>query len=408
MPSRTRIRDTGVYAAPGNIVRGDLNAPNPAYRRKIEECTDVVGNYGEENPFNLERKTWECKQPLNGVHYPAIGYPTYFTNFEPIRVITLAPFPSVPGSSSNSVYATQVLARTNPSRAYVDAAVFIGELRDFPGMAKQLFAGALPVYKALRKSGWKNKKALNQAFKQSAHKFLVSARPDSVYLATKFGWEPMFRDIMNYLNATEIFEKRLKEIETLAKTGVSSRKVYLYDKSSESGSMISCNTNIATLKAYETVTIREKVWGSTKWYLDDDSPLKGADSNRVRALTRKALLGMTIDASTAWNLMPWSWLVDWGTTMGDWLDSKRNIVGAHPGKVCIMRHGSSSRTGNREPGMDAYLVPGGSYRSTYERKSRAVLFPPTSPQANLPILSVGQMSILGALATTRLIRNNRL
>ncbi len=101
--------------------------------------------------------------------------------------------------------------------------------------------------------------------------------------------------------------------------------------------------------------------------------------------------------------MPWSWLIDYFSNAGDWLETTRNIVGANrDGKTCIMTRSFAAESWRRQKGDDVYSeITGGSFDIVYERKEREVFSSFNIPEVTIPILSARQSAILGALASMR-------
>jgi hypothetical protein len=127
--------------------------------------------------------------------------------------------------------------------------------------------------------------------------------------------------------------------------------------------------------------------------------LSNLSAGSMRELARKAVLGLTFDGSSAWQLIPWTWLVDWCYNIGDWFKVNRNIIPAQLESVCILRHTRSEYVD------EGWSVPFGSQTLTL---SRGVNFAedkeriPTVayPDAQFPFLSGNQLGILGSLAIT--------
>jgi hypothetical protein len=103
-----------------------------------------------------------------------------------------------------------------------------------------------------------------------------------------------------------------------------------------------------------------------------------------------------VDFSTAWNAMPWSWLVDWSSNIGDILIARRNIVGASPGPVQLMTQ--TTTTGELIPTSYVNYVSKGHWKEVSKTR-RTVVNVPVDVQ--LPILNVRQLSILGSIGVTR-------
>jgi hypothetical protein len=120
----------------------------------------------------------------------------------------------------------------------------------------------------------------------------------------------------------------------------------------------------------------------------------------MRRLIQRAVLGLTVDFSTVWELIPWSWLIDWDTNVGTFLQASRNIIPAQLTTCVVMLH---TRTEWSSPGLT-----GVSNNNRYklqpiqiirEGKTRTSVSP--SVTAQFPFLSGNQLGILASLAVTR-------
>lgn len=274
---------------------------------------------------------------------------------------------TIPGRPSDSVLAAQLLARTNPSRPVVDLPIFVYELREIPDLLRK------------EGGGWIKKLA-------------------SLNLKYHFGIKPLVSDLLSLLSFTDEVNKREKELNALYTSGLR-RKRNLWDGSVSGITARNLNStsefNTGTVNIQKTSSTR--VWGHVEWFPDSKLGLMKGDR---RALARKAVLGLTVDFSTAWNAIPWSWLIDWCSNVGDILIAHRNIVGAHHGPVRIMEN---IRTHGYYPKMTLEI-------STWKKESSPIDFRcqyktrrTASPtlSAYLPILSARQLSILGSIGVTR-------
>jgi len=63
----------------------------------------------------------------------------------------------------------------------------------------------------------------------------------------------------------------------------------------------------------ETLTVTDKIWfvGKFRYYIPD------IGSSEWTKRTTRALYGANITPEVAWNLLPWSWLIDWFGNIGD-------------------------------------------------------------------------------------------
>nr|UJQ85419.1 MAG: hypothetical protein 1 [Leviviridae sp.] len=261
------------------------------------------------------------------------------------------------GVKPDGVYAAELLARTNPSRPVVDVPAFLGELGDFPKLFK--IAGENAIRTVARGN-----------------------------LAFWFGWKPMVQDLYKMMQFSTVANARAKELKELYTKGLScTRSLDSISASSSTGSF--------QATAYDTVKTTRmsnaEIWGHCKWKPTSVPP---STEQGMINLAMRAAYGLTLDPATAWELIPFSWMIDWFTSVGDYLNSQRNTVGAAPYDISIMRkttttHGFSKGTW---PSTNLNLQ-GGPIK--YEQKLRVPAS--ASLDAYLPYLSMQQLSILGSL-----------
>jgi len=143
--------------------------------------------------------------------------------------------------------------------------------------------------------------------------------------------------------------------------------------------------------------------GAFTYYLD----LKGTESyDRVKAAATKArhLYGIKVTPDVLWNLMPWSWAIDWGINIGDVMSN----VAMFQNDGLVMRYGYVMETrketkshrlyGVRLKGMadDLYL------EQTYGRETKARLrASPFGFGLSFDGFSNRQLAILAALGISK-------
>lgn len=158
---------------------------------------------------------------------------------------------------------------------------------------------------------------------------------------------------------------------------------------------VNSSGNGPTLNAPMELVGTQRAWGFAKWTPMGSFP-KSASS--LRALARKAVLGLTVDGSTAWELLPWSWLIDYGFSIGSYMAAHRNIVPAYCTQLYVCRHTTMVRSVG-ESVDDNVRCP--SWKTYSEYKTRTpVSF--TTPAAHLPFLSGSQMSIIASLGVLKM------
>lgn len=406
-----RYREQIIPGTPGSMSMDELgySIPGAEYTRLLFKCEDVTGNRDGDNPLSMRKVTTRF-DPLNGpAKRPSDGR-TIATCSAYVPEGIGYPFP-MDAPDSDSLHVPSVLARSNPSRPYVDTGVFLGELRDFPAMGKSLWDASRRIVRSIDKSLSRIDR-LNLSFKKAALE--VFSNPDEYFIATQFGYLPFISDVMKYCNAGEQIQKRAEELKRARATGNSSKRVSL---DSDQVHSVDPRYRLSSLGvsfyAELVVASSYKRWGVGKWSLEPDGPLARVNTtSELMALTRRAVYGADVDASTAWNLMPWSWLIDWASNAGDWIESSRNTLGfSRSGTTTIMTQGIGLWSTRRKPGIhDFYAdVTGGNFDITFDRKLRTVHSSYDMPSLSIPILTGKQTAILGSLATLRargIVRND--
>nr|APG77050.1 hypothetical protein [Beihai levi-like virus 10] len=276
-------------------------------------------------------------------------------------------------SPDDTYYATRIAAETNPSRPDVDIGVFLGELRDIPHLFK--------------------------VFGDTALKTVSRAN-----LAYWFGWRPLANDLLKIVNFSDIADKRYVELKKLYESGLSYTRVMDRFKTPkvDRGDALMHNTPAWMLS--RSTTSEEKVSCHIKWR---PTTLPPSNDSELRALARRVAFGLTVDPSTAWELMPWSWLVDWFSSVGDYLSLYRNLVPSEYYDLFVMRERiNETRTttsylkdtgGRFGKDISTQVKSNGDpvYRTIIRSRSRAT--PGITLNPALQWLTLRQWSILGSL-----------
>jgi len=367
---RERIRSFGFQE--GHITYLQNGVPYTSLHNQIvnteSKCSDIVGQRSEDHALEIIHHRQSC-DPLVGTLEGYWG--TVFSDYPPDCFPRTAnplylPLPNAPNSR---VLATEALARSNPSRPVVDTPVFLAEMRELPDLFR--IAG-----KTLLKKG------------------------ANAYLSWNYGWKPLLSDLSNYLDFQAQVAKREDELKRLYSNGGLKRRVTL-DKAFvhkiDPNFWIQSQGAIVTGTA--STTSKREIWATCRW-LPDIGSVPNTDMTRHQ-LARNLVFGLQKPGlKTAWDALPWSWLIDWGTTVGDFLAANRNSVGAHHvGNINVMTR-TVTRTEFSRTGGPAWLSGGNGF-AEIETKSRAVETGP-SLETNLTFLSNWQMSILGAIGISRM------
>lgn len=270
------------------------------------------------------------------------------------------------GLATDSYYASKILAMTNPSRPDVDIPVFVAELKDLPGL----------VYK-------EGGSLLRRIAKYN--------------LRYQFAIRPLVSDLTSMLNWVSLVEQRKKELEQLGKNGLRRRRIL--DRASYSEKFVqTLNSDRGILVQNHPITrsTTAEIAGFVRWFPTAGFPQTDAS---LLSAARRAVLGLTIDGATAWELIPFSWLIDWYGSVGTYLSATRNIVPCSHDNPQIMQHSSQEVTMKPVTFSDSYLTCS-AYKLSAETKSRARATP--SPiTARLPCLTARQLSILASLVIVK-------
>jgi hypothetical protein len=335
-----------------------------------DTCSDVVDGTREPHPLNIEKRRLYV-EPLDGEVYVNEYSWRKYNKLRPGWATTSLAngcpelMPEMPSFNQRAI---RVINGTNPSRASVDLGVTIAELRDAPQLLVRAYGSIL---------------------RQGANGFL----------ADQFGWAPLYRDIVQSFQVIDHVHNRIRELERLASSGGLRRKIQLDTDRREADPEITyLETGLGDVFMGEVTrsTIR-KTWGTARWVPTPPSPLT-AGTPYMRA--RRAVYGGHVDATTAWNLIPWSWMVDWFGNLGDFIQTSRNTVGAErSGPVCLMTETVNRDVYRRTTGP--VTVTGGSGTVTTHLKQRQVV-PWVMPEFQMPFLGSGRLSILAALGVTKI------
>lgn len=346
-------------------------------------CDDVVLP-GDNQYFNVHRYT-RSGGLVNGRRGSAIAGYTYYTDWPGSNLWTgTMPISHLSVSSqTNSYYASTVLSRTNPSRSSVNALVNAIELRELPGLIKDTYSYRLS--NLLRSGALKGFRFLPKAAKLN--------------LLVQFGILPLLGDLSTLTQFQSLVDARMREIDRLRTRGLrrtvdcDTNSAHYFDGNYITFSASGTNNIVrSNLTRVTTLTVR----GHVRWHVSFGFP---QSDDEMRRRVTKAVAGLDVNPSTIYELIPWTWLIDYFTNLGNIVKAVDNTIGAHHGQVMIMRNTRTECTiDNTRQGSTTLSVSPG--RSTIETKSRVSASPSLS--ASLDLLTPGQMSILGSLSVLKL------
>lgn len=270
------------------------------------------GVYHEGGPFALckyERKARMWRGTARGyqgsIEYKYVGK-AYCLNFTPPGWTTwysLTSLPQIDSMVDGDAYGATAWNRFKPGKPKASLSVFLGELREMNPHA--LMSQAKEFSRLAR----------GQDFTRSAA---------NTYLAGQMGWVPFVSDLRKMYTLSRNIEQELHAIsrsygKSYKRSGVvwddtRSRSYDGLDMTLISG----MNSIIAPTSSYRTRVTDElvrRVWFSARFRILMPSMKVG--SPKWRKNTIRKLFGGTITPGDVYELLPWSWLIDWYTNLGD-------------------------------------------------------------------------------------------
>jgi len=373
---------------------------SPVIRDGAEIRTDdVVGNRSGFNPFKTSTTT-RAGGIANG--YRLNGSLTapdrYIYDWHCDGVIQNVPDPSI-GPLGNSLnvslqqkYAWQLLKKTNPGRPVVNVPQFIGELKDIPDMVR----GWARLLRHVRSGGGSIPKGIvNMAEVQA-----------SGLLTYRWGIAPFLADLKGMIDFEKTVTRRFLDLNRLhvgqkqrirTKLGAGSMTIKSNNQTFESGAFF--------LSGRWEDTYTYKVWGSVQWYAPDWSIYRKLDPPALYERAQREVLGLTAMGAVeaAYELLPWSWLVDWFTDAGTIISANLNSLDLLHSGMCLMQTSQIKRKALYNAMAARYahveIKPMTRTRTVKERLIVTTLIP--VPMLRWPILTGRQVSIVGALSVVK-------
>lgn len=304
------------YSNVADFTYEGLFASVPHYRLK-------GGAWSGGGPFYVYKDSLE--------HSSAVTYPMSVQNSQlgPFTMRGVSPYigasvpppPSVPSYSTQQSNLSGSFAtgwkRTRPGNPQAGLGQFLVELRDLP---KVPLRGFLKQFSRLMKrAGSFHRIPLVLLRDLSAFRELGSE-----YLNVEFGWRPFVNDLQQMYNLWKTIDRQMAQI--IRENGKTiHRKTTLEDDTSTSQTGFSNATPFTNVAGappaimpgatqYSLVTrTYTRVWYSAayRYWIPDVS------SSLWDARARAALFGVLPTPELLWNVLPWSWLVDWFSNVGD-------------------------------------------------------------------------------------------
>lgn len=293
------------------------------------------------------------------------------TNFTGYQYVTAA------AATDWNYWKAKALASINPFRPQLDLPLFLFELREFPRMLKGLGDVLSGRSKARDVPGG--------------------------YLSYNFGWAPLLSDLGSLLDFAKSLAKTRNALTNAANGGRVSHK--LGDKSSTGlPTTYSYSHSNGTYILSATNSSKVKGWCTARVHLIEPLPLSVYDQE---LLIFETTLGLNLRPAMIWDAIPWTWLIDYFTNIGDLMEARGgyNRWSFHDLYVMVMtsKIEKISHTVNQ---VGSLSYTGGT--KSYIRKERSYVgYNPNVGLGLSPMLTDYQSGILVALLTAAALRSSR-
>lgn len=370
-----------------------------------EYCIDTADEPNRDKGFQLYNTSIsgsvENGKVRSGIYS---NYPTGLTVYDYQNLTVTWP------SSEASLY-SRMCAGTAPKRSAFSIPTFLAELKDLGSIVRDIHNGfhAAKWLKnkfnlSLAPGKWvppsiSAQEVLNGIKGYTLGSGISDARKlANANLAIQFGYLPYVNDFMTALGFMEALDRRRKELSTLRNKGVLKRR---WTDATVSNPTFIDYRHISEADIWIPVTIEVsgKRWATIRWSVGHNTVLPQSDADLVRdmlGLHPRALL------PTLWEVIPFSFLVDYFSNVGDILNSvsngiEFNVVGNVMSQVTMTATHPAVKTVEL-PLIDLNTSAGvlkqvRKSRVTFKGMPGFILFD--------QIIGPKQLSILGSLSITR-------
>lgn len=267
--------------------------------------TVMTSNWGDKN--YVYEGAFSCAQPSS-----------FTKQFLTCQLPSGGPAALVDGQSTwgeISSYGPLGWNKFRPGQSIADLAVFLGEIKEVPRMLMTTANSFYTAYTGQFKRAWSPKKRIKVAAEN--------------WLNTQYGWLPFIRDLRNFYKAWKVMDDWYNQLvrdngQWVRRRGTVTKytkKEVVWESSSQHMSHPNLSGHPAwypygTQGSSRLVRYTQlKVWfeAAFRYYVPDIGSVKF----KRRAIQH--LFGANVTPLVVWELIPWSWLVDWYAKVGELL-----------------------------------------------------------------------------------------
>jgi hypothetical protein len=344
-----------------------------------DACDDVIGLPHVDHSLLIEKFDGRFVLPLNGEVLTALPSIQRYRDYQSVipysnRTHLVTAFPSV------GARATTLQARTNPSRINVAPLSLIQDIVDLPKMLKHV-----------------------KYLLTTPRKLIPTRELANHSLAVQFGWLPLIGDLNKMFNFQKAVDQRSKELQRLYSKGGLKRRMSLGSAHTEGQGLITMESGIG-LTIYSKYSKFTSVdsWGTIRWLPTGLPPWTSQDGKYIDE-ARHLVSGFTINGlnAGAWDLLPWSWITDWFSNTGEFMQANLNSIPVRNTPMNIMTRTTTLTNYTRlGTGGDNTQITGGSGLASFVTKKRDIV-PAGDLTATLPHIGARELSIIASLYVQR-------
>lgn len=238
-------------------------------------------------------------------------------------------------------------------------------------------------------------------------------------LQWEFGWKPLLSDLSNLIAFGSTVDKRLSVLQKAVARGSLKATRRIERVSDSTTEPIEVRMQLLETDPYDsffdgfgnpTITVtRETVlerWGTVRYTLPQSflSSWKALPYSEKRWLAMRQAYGLHFqNPSALWEIIPWSWLVDWFIPFQKLLDTYNNFVPFEIKNLCVMTKATTRFTfGSVDHDFLSWDGPGSMVRTTLRREVLPYDYEwtgelPILHDVGLPIWSNRQVGILASI-----------
>lgn len=313
------LRSLGVSSHIGNPTGTTYSYNSPRTERLTYSTSNPSkhGVFTEGSGFIVDKTIFSvnpgnCKKVDNGTFKR--NYTGGFVPKDGFGGSSLGGYPSLSTPLLNlDYYGAKGFNRMRPNKALYDLGTFVGELRDFRGYTQSVMSRFRELRRGLRG---------------------LSRSAASNYLDYEFGLGATIRDALDILHKQQELNKRIRQLVRDNGKPVRRRGVVETVESSTSTTSTAkygaLSYPILPSQFYgslesemnQNVSLKIRYWFSGRFRYYIDGRLSGLTEKQLSDAALRRLTGTDFDhvgryVTLVWELMPWSWLIDWASNVGD-------------------------------------------------------------------------------------------